>query len=175
MSFLRITEYSNYTDVYQLLYAKLKSGIIAFLLVLGICLLAWLMEELNLAYTILIIIFSLAGILAQPLADALKHGPKRRICQIAFDEITTIENIKIPIQNISLIEFSSSDSNERSFYHINIILKSGTSHELFTNITTRDLVLLHQTLKNYVDVPYVYKETHTFTEDTIHKRIEDLL
>lgn len=179
MVYLKITEYDKSLEVDELLYENLKNRLYLFLGVSGVYIIFWLLEKRDLTSTLIIVLCVLIAYLTYPIRDLFKFGSKKRICQITSDEIIVSNDIRISINDISAIGFLKKKFPYGLMfikrYDIDLLLQNKTHQEMLIGITSKDLMIVHNTIKHILDVPYVYKEENTFTEDQYHERIEDLL
>lgn len=179
MSYLKITEYDRSLEVDELLYENLKNRLYSFLGISGVYIIFWLLETRDLTSTLIIILCVLIACLAYPIRDLFKFGSKKRICQITSDEIIVSNDIKISINDISAIGFLKKKFPYGfmciKHYDIDLLLQNKTHQEMLVSITSKELMVVHNAIKHILDVPCVYKEANTFTEDQFHERIEDLL
>lgn len=179
MVYLKITEYDKSLEVDELLYENLKNRLYLFLGISGFYIIFWLLEKRDLTSTLIFILCVLIAYLTYPIKDLFKFGSKKRICQITSDEIIVSNDIKISINDISSIGFLKKKFPYGLMfikrYDIDLLLQNKTHREMLIGITSKDLMVVHNAIKHILDVPCVYKEANTFTEDQYHNRIEDLL
>jgi len=178
MQVLKITEYSNYTNIYQLLYLEFKNHFIYLSILIISSTISLLIEGLDFRLSLFMIAL-LTGVVVYLLpiiSEILRHGPKRLVCQVDQKEIITMNNETVPIGSISTIEFLVKNNIQgNKVCDIALIHKLKTRSQLFIEVPLKEMVLIHQTLQSYLDIPYSYIEAGGFKHDIHHSHIDDLL
>lgn len=178
MQALKITEYSNYTNVYQLLYQEIKIQFVYLCILIISTTISLLIEGLDFQLSLFMIAL-LTGCVVYILptvSEILRHGPKRLVCQIDDKEIKTMNNETVPIGSISSIEFLVKNNiKSNKVCDIALIHKTEKRSQLFIEVPLKEMVLIHQTLQSYLDIHFSYIEAGGFKHDIPHNHIDDLL
>lgn len=173
MNELKITTHSNYTDIHQLLYKVLKNKMIICLSYITLISFFWWSNSFDWHY----IWFAILGLLSIPattLSDIIEYGPKRLICQLSHDEIITLQGHHVPVENIKKVEFLAKSGNRNSVYDIALVLHTSTKVDLFIEVSAKDMYTLHQIIKVYLDIPFVYVKNGGLFKDKQFSEIREI-
>ncbi len=174
MRYLEIKSYSNYTNIYKLMYKQFKWYLLVALIVILFTIYHWFSNNIGWWY-ITLPLFMYVAILAVPFQNVLKYGPKKLICHLSYNEFITENKVKIPIETIESISILCTSHENSNTYDFYLTLKDKSKPELLIGLDTRSMVLIHNDLKMYLDVPFIYLEDTIISSIKRKSQIEDIL
>ena len=110
-----------------------------------------------------------------PFAEIIKFGSQRLICTLSENEVITLDGYHVPIKNIKSVEFLSIPNNRDPQYDVSLILKTSTKVKLFVELTPKHTVQVHEHLKMYLDMPYLYLKDGGLLKDKSYSTINEIL
>lgn len=174
MPYLEIKAYSNYTNVYMLMYKQLRWYLTIALVVFILTVVYWFNNNIGWGY-ILLPTFMYVVLLAIPIQEVLQHGPKKLLCHIAFDELITKHNKHIPVKEIVAIEYIARQDTKANLYDIILNLNDNTRIELISGLNTKTMFQIHMDLQTYVNVECIYLLDYLYKPTKRYPNIEDIL